>query len=143
MVSLATLIRWFPDRRGIVTAISLVGSGFGALTLGPITQRLIPTVGISKTFVVLESVCSGIMALAAAGMKNPPEMSTRLGFQSNSSRRARNTCQWYGLGLALLLNTAGIAIISRAAPIAHEMSQAAIAYSQRAVRAEPPVAGQF
>ena len=45
IVPLATLIRWFPDRRGMITALAVAGFGAGALVTAPVAQRLIVSVG--------------------------------------------------------------------------------------------------
>jgi OFA family oxalate/formate antiporter-like MFS transporter len=41
IVPVATLIRWFPDKRGMITGITVAGFGAGALTTAPIAERLI------------------------------------------------------------------------------------------------------
>src|SRR5216683_2175126 len=41
IVPVATLVRWFPDRRGMITGVAVAGFGAGALITAPIAQRLI------------------------------------------------------------------------------------------------------
>ncbi|OLD56756.1 MAG: MFS transporter [Acidobacteria bacterium 13_1_40CM_2_56_5] len=133
IVPVATLIGWFPDKRGLITGIAVAGFGAGALITAPIAERLIATVGVSSTFVVLGIAYFIILALAATVMRNPPEGYMPQGFKPSAAdgsaalaltlRQALGTWQWYGLWLTLFLNTAaGISIISQAAPMAQEIS---------------------
>jgi OFA family oxalate/formate antiporter-like MFS transporter len=136
IVPIATLVRWFPDKRGMITGIAVAGFGAGALITAPIAQRLIATVGVSRTFAILGIAYLAVILLSAMVMKNPPEGYAPTGFRpvasqrsgsaapDFTSRQALHTWQWYGLWLTLFLNsTAGIAIISQAAPMAQEISR--------------------
>jgi OFA family oxalate/formate antiporter-like MFS transporter len=134
IVPIATLVRWFPDKRGMITGLAVAGFGAGALITAPIAERLIASVGVSRTFVILGIAYFAIILLSAMVMTNPPEGYAPAGFRPATSqksgsadfifRRALHTRQWYGLWLTLFLNsTAGIAIISQAAPMAQEISR--------------------
>jgi MFS transporter, OFA family, oxalate/formate antiporter len=138
IVPVATLVRWFPDKRGMITGIAVAGFGAGALVTAPIAQRLIASVGVSSTFVILGIAYFAIIMLAATVMTNPPEGYAPPGFHPSSERgsaardstlrQALGAWQWYGLWLTLFLNTtAGIAIISQASPMAQEISHVSAA----------------
>jgi len=138
IVPVATLIRWFPDKRGMITGIAVAGFGAGALITAPIAQRLIATAGVSSTFVILGIAYFATIMLAATVIRNPPEGYAPAGFQVSSARgaakqdftlrQALGTWQWYGLWLTLFLNTsAGISIISQASPMAQEISHVSAA----------------
>jgi MFS transporter, OFA family, oxalate/formate antiporter len=138
IVPVATLVRWFPDKRGMITGVAVAGFGAGALVTAPVAQRLIASVGVSSTFVILGITYFSIIMLAATVMNNPPEGYAPRGFQRSSVRgssaqdftlpQALRSWQWYGLWLTLFLNsTAGIAIISQASPMAQEISHASVA----------------
>ncbi len=45
IVPVATLVKWFPDRRGLITGIAVAGFGAGALITAPVAARLIQVVG--------------------------------------------------------------------------------------------------
>ena len=45
IVPVATLVKWFPDRRGMITGLAVAGFGAGALITAPIATRLIVEVG--------------------------------------------------------------------------------------------------
>src|SRR4051794_7114313 len=53
IVPLATLVRWFPDKRGFITGLAVGAYGAGALITAPVATRLIPTVGVMPTFAIL------------------------------------------------------------------------------------------
>src|SRR5215210_5991705 len=139
IVPVATLIKWFPDKRGFITGIAVAGFGAGALLTAPIAKQLVNNlVGLFPTFAILGIIYLVMVVGAGFFMKNPPEGWTPEGWEpeeEESSERsgvdyelggALKTWQWYALWALLFLNvTAGIAIISEADPIAQEVSGAA------------------
>src|SRR5215213_9913947 len=135
IVPVATLIKWFPDKRGYITGIAVAGFGAGALLTAPIAKQLVTGVGLFPTFAILGILYLIMVVGAGLFMKNPPEGWTPEGWEpeeEESSERtgvdyelggALKTWQWYALWALLFLNvTAGIAIISEADPIAQELS---------------------
>jgi OFA family oxalate/formate antiporter-like MFS transporter len=133
IVPVATLLKWFPDRRGMIAGIAVAGFGAGALLTAPIATRLIAEVGAMRTFAILGSAYFVAVTGAAWFMQNPPDGYLPPGWtpgatQSKAARsytlqEALGTWQWYGLWALLFLNvTAGISIISQAAPMAQEMT---------------------
>ena len=135
IVPVATLIKWFPDKRGFITGIAVAGFGAGALVTAPIAKQLVQGVGLFPTFAILGILYLVMVVGAALFMKNPPEGWTPEGWEpeeEESGERtgvdyelggALKTWQWYALWALLFLNvTAGIAIISEADPIAQEVS---------------------
>src|SRR6266852_2685704 len=81
IVPVATLVRWFPDKRGMITGIAVAGFGAGALITAPIAQRLIASAGVSRAFVILGVAYFAIIMLAATVMKNPPDGYAPSGFK--------------------------------------------------------------
>src|SRR5436853_441742 len=67
IVPVATLVKWFPDRRGLITGIAVGGFGAGALITAPVATRLIQTVGVLRTFAYL-GVAYFIVTIIAGGM---------------------------------------------------------------------------
>src|SRR5436305_14218062 len=53
IVPVAVLVKWFPDRRGLLTGIAVGGFGAGALVTAPVATRLMQSVGILPTFAYL------------------------------------------------------------------------------------------
>jgi len=135
IIPVATLIKWFPDKRGMITGIAVGGFGAGALITAPIAARLIKAVGIPETFGILGIGYLIAVLGAALFMKNPPSGYNPPGWTpapaQQSQRAAKDytlkealcTWQWYALWSILFLNTsAGISIISQASPMAQEIS---------------------
>jgi len=51
IVPVAVLVKWFPDRRGLITGIAVGGFGAGALITAPVATRLIQSVGVLSTLI--------------------------------------------------------------------------------------------
>jgi OFA family oxalate/formate antiporter-like MFS transporter len=50
IVPISVLVKWFPDRRGLITGIAVAGFGSGSLISAPVAHRLIERVGVLTTF---------------------------------------------------------------------------------------------
>ena len=137
IVPVAVLVKWFPDRRGVITGIAVGGFGAGALITAPVATELIQSVGVLSTFAYLGVAYLVVTIISGAFMQNPPDGWKPEGWSptaSQTSQRAGHdfnlgealkTWQWYALWLLLFLNTcAGISIISQEAPIFQELSGA-------------------
>ena len=135
IVPVATLVKWFPDRRGMITGIAVAGFGAGALITAPIASRLIVSVGVMRTFAILGIAYLIAVTIPAFFMKDPPADYRPAGWSPSPAQQrqrsaktytlgeAMQTWQWYGLWALLFLNTsAGISIISQAAPMAQEIT---------------------
>src|SRR6202047_1802328 len=73
IVPVAVLVKWFPDKRGLITGIAVGGFGAGALIHRPGATRLIQTVGVLHTFAYLGIIYLIVTVICAAFMQNPPE----------------------------------------------------------------------
>jgi OFA family oxalate/formate antiporter-like MFS transporter len=135
IVPVATLVKWFPDRRGFITGVAVAGFGAGALITAPIATRLIQSSGVLQTFAILGIADLILVTGAALFMRNPPEGYTPPGWTPSAGQAAQRakrdstlgealrTWQWYALWALLFLNvTAGISIISQASPMAQEIT---------------------
>ena len=65
IVPVAVLVKWFPDKRGLITGIAVGGFGAGALITAPVATRLIQSVGVLSTFAYL-GIAYLIIAIIAA-----------------------------------------------------------------------------
>jgi len=137
IVPVAVLVKWFPDRRGLITGIAVGGFGAGALITAPVATRLVQSVGVLSTFAYLGVAYLVVTIISGAFMQNPPDGWKPEGWSptaSQTSQRAGHdfvltealkTWQWYALWLLLFLNTcAGISVISQEAPIFQELTGA-------------------
>lgn len=136
IVPVAVLLRWFPDKRGLITGIAVGGFGAGALVTAPIATRLIQSVGVLKTFAFLGIAFLIVSIASGYFMQNPPEDWKPEGWTPTASQanqahsnsftlgEALRTWQWWALWLLLFLNTsAGISIISQEAPMFQEFAK--------------------
>ena len=136
IVPVAVLVKWFPDKRGLITGIAVGGFGAGALITAPVATRLIQSVGVLSTFAYLGIGYLIVTIISGSFMQNPPdgwkpdgwsptarEASQRAGHDFVLSE-ALKTWQWWALWLLLFLNTcAGISVISQEAPIFQELTK--------------------
>lgn len=66
----STIIKWFPDKRGLAT-LAIMGFGFAAMLTGPVAQQLMASVGLEQTFYLLGTFYFVIMLLAAQFIVRP------------------------------------------------------------------------
>jgi OFA family oxalate/formate antiporter-like MFS transporter len=134
---IAMLVKWFPDKRGLITGLAVGGFGAGALITSPIANRLInadPHVP-TKAFLPLGIGYLVAVLLGASFFRNPPTGYTVPGYVPPTTGRvvdsgrdyvlgeALRTPQWYLLTAILALNTTcGIALISQAAQSATDIA---------------------
>src|SRR5258705_5140614 len=135
VVPVAVLVKWFPDRRGLITGIAVGGFGAGALITAPVATRLIQSVGVLNTFAYLGIAYLIVTGVTGLFMRNPPDGWKPEGWTPTASQtshragrdftlsEALKTWQWWALSLLLFLNTcAGISIISQEAPLFQELT---------------------
>lgn len=130
IVPVAVLVKWFPDRRGLITGIAVGGFGAGALVTAPVATRLIQTVGVLQTFAYLGIAYLVVTMATGYFMQNPPPGWKPEGWVPSATQTAQRaaadytlagalkTWQWWALWLLLFLNTsAGISVISQESPM--------------------------
>lgn len=135
----STLVKWFPDRRGMATGLAIMGFGGGAMIGAPLADRLMklfatPTqVGVWQTFLVLAAGYFVFMMAGALGYRLPPPNWRPAGWQPPRKRAlvseghvdvnvAWRTPQFWLLWAVLMLNvTAGIGILGMASPLLQEV----------------------
>jgi OFA family oxalate/formate antiporter-like MFS transporter len=136
IVPVAVLVRWFPDKRGLITGIAVGGFGLGALVTAPAATYLIQRVGVLTTFAYLGIIYLVVTMSAGMAMINPPDAWKPEGWKASatqsSQRAARDytlsgalkTWQWWALWVLLFLNTsAGISLISQESPLFQEIAK--------------------
>jgi MFS family permease len=147
----STLIKWFPDRRGMATGMAIMGFGGGALIASPLSQMLMDSyktpssVGVAPTFVTLGIVYLIAMLFGAflfrvpapgwrpTGWTPPVETETLITRHHVHVDEAMKTPQFWLLWAVLFLNvTAGIGILEQASPMIQEMFPGAVRASAAA-----------
>lgn len=128
---ITTLIRWFPDKRGLVMGLAVMGYGLGSFILGNIGPRLILWQGIASTFLFWGLFSLVFITVPVLFFRNPPEGwmslpqepgSVHRRTRSYSFREAAATPQLWMLWMILfILVTAGLGLISQLSPMAQDV----------------------
>ena len=135
IVPIAMLLKWFPDKRGLITGLAVGGFGFGAVLTSPVAKALInndPDVP-TRAFIPLGIAYLVMSVLGASFFRNPPAGYQVPGFTPSSTAKqsskdftqgeALRTPQWYLLTAILTLNVmAGISLISVLAASASDIA---------------------
>ena len=141
----STLIKWFPDRRGMATGLAIMGFGGGAMIGSPLSVGLMDyfhsttTVGVAETFIVMGALYFISMCIGSLAIRIPPEGWQPAGRKVAAAParmvtphhvhidEALRTPQFYLLWLMLCLNvTAGIGVLGQASVMLQEMFQGGI-----------------
>jgi MFS transporter, OFA family, oxalate/formate antiporter len=135
IIPVATLVRWFPDRRGLIGGIAVAGFGGGALVTALVGPGLIGAFGVWTTFKILGIGYGALIVLSACVLRAPPagyaprgrSAVARIAIQAPTDEftmgAALQSWQWYALWLILFLNVIpGAAVISVAVPMAQDLT---------------------
>jgi MFS family permease len=138
----STLIKWFPDRRGMATGMAIMGFGGGAMIGAPLAARLMKlyatadSVGVWQTFVTMAAIYFVFMVVGALSYRIPPTGWKPEGWTPSPGqvanamiaqkhvhlRQAWRTPQFWLLWGILCLNvSAGIGVIGMASPMLQEI----------------------
>lgn len=136
IVPLAVLVKWFPERRGLITGIAVGGFGAGSLLAAPLAGRLIESVGLMPTFAYLGVAFGAVAICSGFFMQNPPEGWRPAGWNPTAAqmaqrsdrdytlREALRTWQWWALcGLVSINTMAGLSVVSQASPMFQEIGK--------------------
>ncbi len=137
----STLIKWFPDRRGMATGMAIMGFGGGAMIGAPLADLLMnhfrtgTSVGVWQTFLVMAAIYAVSMLSGAFGYRIPPAGWRPEGWTPPASskqsmittrhvhlRDAHKTRQFWLMWTLLTMNvSAGIGVIGMASPMLQEI----------------------
>jgi MFS family permease len=130
----STLVKWFPDRRGMATGMAIMGFGGGAFLAGYLNGFFIDRIGVANTVMALGATYLVIMLLGARLLERSPagwkpegwtastKTTAMITDRSVSRNEAVRTKQFYLLWSILFLNvTAGIGILAQASPMMQDM----------------------
>ncbi|MBM3728785.1 MAG: OFA family MFS transporter [Acidobacteria bacterium] len=144
---IATCIKWFPDKRGFIVGLSVMGFGVGSLIFGPLLELLIGkdparlAETLPRTFFILSAVFFVLVVGAAQFYRVPPAGWRPVGWNPAAAKvggAARDftpaemlrTPQFYVLWLIYFLGTSvGLTAIGEATPIVQEMAKTGAAMS--------------
>lgn len=137
----STLIKWFPDRRGMATGMAIMGFGGGAMIGAPLADKLMkhfatPTsVGVWETFLVMAAIYLVFMLAGALAYRVPPTGWKPAGWTPPATNanamittkhvhasKVWGIPQFWLVWWVLCLNvTAGIGILGMASPLLQEI----------------------
>ncbi|MCD2138488.1 L-lactate MFS transporter [Salinicoccus halitifaciens] len=138
----STLVKWFPDRRGMATGLAIMGFGFAAMIASPAMEFLMNAFSIPATFYILAVIYFIVMLAASLYLERPPEGYMPEGMKNTddspkevkqdyvqlTANEAIKTRRFYFLWLMLFINvTCGIAILAVASPMAQEITGISVA----------------
>ena len=152
----STLIKWFPDRRGMATGLAIMGFGGGAMIGAPLADILMnafrsaTSVGAWQTLATMAAIYSVFMLAGAFGYRlppagwrpegwTPPDLSATAMITTRHVhfKNAHKTPQFWLLWAVLCLNvSAGIGVIGMASPMLQEIfggsliGQAGVSFTQ-------------
>jgi OFA family oxalate/formate antiporter-like MFS transporter len=137
----STLVKWFPDHRGLATGLAIMGFGFGAFFGGPIFNFIIESFGVANNGIAFTWFISGavylvVMFASASYLERPPEgwmpdsMKAAVAsgekkvikdLSQQTANQAVKTLPFYGLWIMMFINiSCGIGVIYSASPLAQE-----------------------
>lgn len=141
----STLIKWFPDRRGMATGMAIMGFGGGAMIGAPLAVWLMDhfksavSVGVMEAFIVMGGLYFVSMMIGALTIRIPPhgwqpegwvppKVENKMITQNHVHiDQALKTPQFYLLWLVLCLNvTAGIGVLGQASVMIQEMFKGSV-----------------
>jgi len=130
----STLVKWFPDRRGMATGMAIMGFGGGAFLAGYLNVFFMDRMGVARTvltlgvtYLVIMLIGSRLLERPPAGWKPegwiPPAATTAMiADRSVTRNEAIQTRQFFLLWGILFINvTAGIGILAQASPMMQDM----------------------
>jgi MFS family permease len=135
----STLIKWFPDRKGVATGMAIMGFGGGAMIGSPLAVALMghfkgsAPQGVAPTFIAMGIIYLLFMQFGVWTIRVPADDWKPAGYVPNeehsalittgnvSADNAIKTPQFWLLWVVLLCNvTAGIGVLETASPLIQE-----------------------
>ena len=128
--AISTIVKWFPDKQGLISGITLMGFGFGSMILGTVAGAMIQSMGWRVTFRIFAVAFAIVMVVGALLLRTAGADFVEYLSQGSSKAvtpaveevgaavmlRRRNF--WIYFVWAIILSAAGLAIINSSAPYA-------------------------
>ena len=87
---LAVVTRWFPEKKGLVIGLVLLGFGLSPLVTAPLARMLVEQYGVARTFLVLGIVFGMLLPMLSMPFKYPESEGAEGGGSSGVSAGARD-----------------------------------------------------
>ncbi len=132
---IATCVKWFPDMRGFITGLAVLGFGAGSLIVAPVGTWLISRISVYGTFAVFGAAFGVLVVVTGAILRNPPGGWKPAGWTppANGPGSAEHkdyppsemakTFQFYLIWVVFLFWAGvGLMVISQAVPMGQELA---------------------
>lgn len=85
LLTLSNCVKWFPERKGLISAFAIGSYGLGSLGFKFIDSQLLSTVGLEKTFMIWGAIVLVMIVFGSTLMKDAPnqEVKTKNGVVEN------------------------------------------------------------
>ncbi|MDC0691955.1 MFS transporter [Klebsiella pasteurii] len=138
LLTLSNCVKWFPERKGLISAFSIGSYGFGSLGFKFIDSHLLATVGLEKTFIIWGAIVLVMIVFGATLMTDAPNhtVSANNGVVENDFTLAESMRKPQYWMLAVMFLTAcmsGLYVIGVAKDIAQGMVHLDVATAANAV----------
>ncbi|MGP3593748.1 L-lactate MFS transporter [Vagococcus sp. WN89Y] len=138
LLTLSNCVKWFPERKGLISAFSIGSYGLGSLGFKFIDSHLLATVGLEKTFMIWGAITLVMIVFGAMLMTDAPhqEVSTVNGVVENDFTLAesmRKPQYWMLVVMFLTACMSGLYVIGVAKDIAQGMVHLDVATAANAV----------
>ena len=77
LLTLSNCVKWFPERKGLISAFAIGSYGLGSLGFKFIDTQLLETVNIKKTFVIWGAIALLMIVFGATLMKDAPKQEVK------------------------------------------------------------------
>ena len=138
LLTLSNCVKWFPERKGLISAFSIGSYGLGSLGFKFIDSHLLATVGLEKTFIIWGAIVLVMIVFGATLMKDAPNhtAASHNGVVENDFTLAESMRKPQYWMLAVMFLTAcmsGLYVIGVAKDIAQGMVHLDVATAANAV----------
>ncbi len=137
---LATCVKWFPDRKGLITGVAVGGMGLGSTVFAPLAKSIIETKGVMSAFAYLGIIFLVLVIFGSQFLKLPPEGFKPAGWNPPSvsiagkgaydftQKQMMSTVQFYLVWFMFLLGcTATLMFYGLASPIGQKIAGLTVA----------------
>ncbi|MBI4736421.1 MAG: OFA family MFS transporter [candidate division NC10 bacterium] len=145
---IAVCVKWFPDMRGFITGLAVLGFGAGSMIGAPVGTTLIGRIGPLGTYAVFGIVFGILVALAGSQLKNPPAGYRPAGWSPPAPAAGKPAVTKYDYAPTEMVKTpqfwllwfiylfgagVGLMVISQAVPMGVELTKATAAVAAAAL----------
>lgn len=110
--TVAPIQKWFPDKRGFATGMTVSAFGFSLVVFAPLAKTMLAGLGVPATFLIFGGAFLVVCGLCALPMTNPPQGYAPAGYVAKqavatgkqyTTREMLKTKQFYLITFSLLL----------------------------------------